>query len=734
MNRAISSEQTLFRHDLRQVLRRHLGLLIVGAAAFLILIPFATACLPGDSIFQVETTHAQLRFRLISERFVIPVYCCTIFFAAAAGLSLFGFLLKKRETTFYFSVGLTRGKLMLSRFLVGILSLVLVTYMPMFVSLLVNRIALGSYTEGIFANCLFCSTGLFLQGLIVFLCSVIACMLAGTGAEAFLFDLLFLGGPTALLYCCDRLTVRMLWGSPYGAVNYSGTTTIAAGLMKRFAAGNPLLFFYHDLKKYSVFWRALGRDRADDFSPLILLGWALAAVVLAALAYLAMRRRHAEQAELSGQNRVPLLVLFLLSGFCVFSVVFVLFVNNSTAVAALLSVLAVILLMLLWNLGLIRTGVRWPQRLMRVLAESALVVGVVAVFVLAGNGIIGRLPAENEISSVQMTYTGTPALAASNATGSSTGTAYYLESQNRYRRRADVRTVRSINADLVHMGRAKMRMSKEDFGRTVVPYDVQFTYVLKDGRIVKRYYDRASLSILEKMTGMDDSPAIRARQQSLLKGNLDGSEVNWTQEAYQSGTIYLSNTWLDNPYQLNLSGKSRQELLQALAEDVSAQSIEDRYFPDEDAVGLLFFTLEGEDDLTTFSWHVGCAPVFLTREYRHTLAFLSKHHFRRCLQQNEQVEGVYLQEYNPYSGINGRATPLSNIFLLYQGDSTNDFLVQTDFGKKQMITNPRRLRKIVPNLRSTYCMTREGCLAAVKLEGYDMYVYKYLPGSLSDYQ
>ena len=68
-----SSKYNIFRHDFCQVLRKHIGILIIGVIIFLVLIPFSTAGMSGDSIFEIATTHEQMKFRFIGENFVIPV-------------------------------------------------------------------------------------------------------------------------------------------------------------------------------------------------------------------------------------------------------------------------------------------------------------------------------------------------------------------------------------------------------------------------------------------------------------------------------------------------------------------------------------------------------------------------------------------------------------------------------------------------------------------------------------
>ena len=46
------------------VLQKNYWIFLIAFAFYLIMIPFFTAGLPGDSIFNIEVTHDQLKFRL----------------------------------------------------------------------------------------------------------------------------------------------------------------------------------------------------------------------------------------------------------------------------------------------------------------------------------------------------------------------------------------------------------------------------------------------------------------------------------------------------------------------------------------------------------------------------------------------------------------------------------------------------------------------------------------------
>ena len=55
-------------HDVRQDLRRVWPVVLIGLVAFAVLLPVSTAALSKSSIFNLDFTHDQLKFRLFAVR------------------------------------------------------------------------------------------------------------------------------------------------------------------------------------------------------------------------------------------------------------------------------------------------------------------------------------------------------------------------------------------------------------------------------------------------------------------------------------------------------------------------------------------------------------------------------------------------------------------------------------------------------------------------------------------
>ena len=729
MNGKQFSMKHIFRHDLIWNLKKNMGLVIIGIMAFLILIPFGTAGIPGDSIFEVATTHDQMKFRLIHPDFVLPVYAVTVLFGAINGIRTFFFLLEKKQTTVYFSFGLNRKKLFASRYLTGSFGIAAAILIPMLVSLCLNQIALGGYPD--MTKCfLFVCCGLILAGMVSYTLSILACSLAGTLSEAVLYNLFLLTGMSGVVYCVNQLFLHLVWGNPYGAMSYSGTSEICKNLFYLTERINPAAFFFEDCSTYSMFYRGLKNDVAATFSVHILLAWGCGLILLILLAMFAFQRRRAEQAELEGVCSWMTQIVLFTGMFCLFVLVFDLLEANSRILAFLLAMTAAGFFYFLLRLYFIHSSKKLWQRWFPAFLQMGLVLLVFLGCGWIGNLAAADLPEDDQIASAAMSYVGAPSYISQETAGSSNGSSYYMVSNYTYQQTDAIRQILSLHRELIEMGMQKMQTDETEFAQTVVPYDIQISYTLKNGKEKYYYYDRATFALLEEMLALDQSEEVKEGIKQVVTGTVEtGDSINWSSQAFASGSIYLSDIWYSNPCQLNMTDSARAEFLQALEEDILAQSVEERYFPEQEAIGVILFSSDGEADCQSFAYHLGNAVIYLTEQFQHTLAFLGKNDLNSYISFSGEIESITLQWYDPYDGLNGRTYPASNFFLGYKTDTLDDFLVQTDYGDKKAITDPQKIQALLPKLRSFYFTTKEGYLAAIKLKDSDAYIYKYLPGT-----
>ena len=442
--------KNIWMHDFSRTLRGNAGFFIAGTAVLLLFIPFLTAAMPGDSVFNIVTTHEQMKFRLIHPDYIRIVYAVVVCYAFILGVFSFRFLLDKKQTTLYFSIGLTRTKLFASRFLAGLIGVVIAVWIPMMVSLAVNRIALGGY-PGMIRCTVYVMAGLMIQGVLVYALTVLACILSGTLAEAMIHGLLFLTGFSALVFSAGRILLSMVWGNSFGEIPYDGSEKMVSGLFEGALSWNPLTFFYTEACRYSMFYRGLQDASVPVISILLLLVWIVITIAVIIVALLAFNGRKAEQAQMTGGCMALTAVVILAGGFCLFSIILPFFYESGIIIGLVAGVLALCLYGSIWYVVYLRkNGFKWYRSVV-----ATAVVSVVACFVVSGlaSADRNRIPEANDVAEAQISYVGNPSYIYKEAKGNRSGDSYYLMSDYSFTDREDIESILQIHHALQHNGR-----------------------------------------------------------------------------------------------------------------------------------------------------------------------------------------------------------------------------------------------------------------------------------------
>lgn len=717
------------RHDFNQILMQSYGLAIIALILFLFLIPFTTAGLPGRSIFNIDHTHDQLKFRFYLPEAAPAINIAAAAFGMVAGLVLFRFLMDKKSAATYFSLGLSRKNLYINRWLLGCLYILVGIGLPMLLSLFLNTTALG-VTSGLFSYFFFDLTGFWLLALISFSMAALCCCLGGTLTEAFLYTASLLLALTVLFGGVGALMENLLWGNAYGAHTYSGTEAILPGPLWQLSFLNPVLFFWDLSAEFVQYYR--GHDAMVPEAPpwLLLLCWGVAGIVLTLFAGRAMRARKAEHAGISGANPVFLLTVIFLVCFSA-GVALLCFLTDYSlllgyvAAAVLFIICFVFLNVVLFRWHLTTTGVLWG-----LLVEVAIAACVVALVASGGLGYTGCVPETAEIKTASLSYVGTPSYLYGDIVGSSTGNGYYFMNDYVYENEDDIQKVTEIHMALSEMGKQSLKTG-ETASDTVLPYDIRVQYQMKDGQILTRYYDCASLGIFTEMLGLDKGVGVKENIRTTLLGAEDYQpESANARNCYQYGEIWLSDTYYYNPASVDLDDAGREDLLRAIAADVEGQSLQDRYFPTTPALGVIMFSLDSANDSQTFAYKMTNTLVYVTESFPQTLQWLDDKDLLRHFEFEGEIESITLQAYDPYEGINKRSSPMSNYYMAYKGSEDDGFLVQSDFGRKRPVMDPERIEEYVSLLQNGYFMNDKGYFVAVKIAGREGAVYKYLPEEL----
>lgn len=724
---------TITGHDIRFILGRTGWIFPLGLAIFLIAIPFFTAGLPGNSIYNIEVTHDQLKFRLINEDVHMAVIAASIVMGMITGSAMFRFLQDKKETTIFLSMGITRKRLFIDRMTVAFVMLAVMIAIPMAISVVLNFDALGGY-QGLVRNAVFLWAGLFLMAAVSCTAAAFLCFVSGNLMELTVYWVCIMSIPTVLCMGLNMLLKKLCWGNAWGVTAYSGTEQIRESLLDRFAFLNPVLFFKKDLKQHAQFMRPLSTAVPERVSWIVIMAWFAVLVVLTAAAWLMLRRWKAENAGITGNGKLFAEITAAVTGFLLFAIVFSYLFDYSSVLAACAGVVIFIVIHLLWKKAGILGQIRLRTQCICILTQLAALLAICLIFASGFFGSAERFLQNTAADHVKVSCTGDPSLLYTKAGGSSTGHGYYVLGQIDLKSPQAVEAAKELHRDFIASGRPAME-SAELPDDTVVPYDMIFTYTQQDGTERTWYYDRASFRQLEAALKLEETEEVRTGRDDLFASEAaDQNDAkvmdSMAYQAYRNGSIYVTGPYLTGTCELTLGADKRIELMNAIRSDIGSMTLEERYFTQQPPKAVLMFSQTGEDDSNYFAYHLDNAFVYLTAQYQNTLKWLEANQLLDYVEQDPKIESITLQRMDPYIGINRPDYPMGMYFMSYCADSSDDFMIQKDFGNEYVITDPEEIEAIAAGLKNGYYMSRGGYLAAVKLAGIDGYRYLFLPETM----
>lgn len=716
-------------HSFAQALLQGLAVTMVSFVVLILLIPVSTAAIPNFSIFNIDYTHHQMLFRFFHENVTELINIAIILFGLALSISLFKFMLVKRTSDAYFSLGITRKKLFLTHFMAGTLLLLLGILIPFTISLVLNILAFSSLGSiSLMLKCFaYLSIGYFVLSLVSFSLTALCCCLAGTISEAITFTSVLLAIPSILFYGVNCLTKHLLLGNSFGAFASSSSTQINPGLLWQFSFLNPALFFYKASKTYSSNYVRFDGYVLPKISYCLLICWFITIIAFILLSIFFLSKRKAEIADISGKNKL----MGVISSYTLAFLGFCLIVNIGSDISIygslILGAIIFAIVYIIFELILLsnRKELRKSLFLLPPMLSSVLI--IVVILMTGGLGYSKRIPNLSTIKSVEMTYVGSPNYLNAKINGVSDGKSYYIMSNYKYTTSEDIEKVANLHKSLIEQGKGNYLVNNNDFKSTFVPYDIVIKYSLQNGQTLTRYYDRTTLDELSQLLDLDNTAKVKKSMSDTIVGNGDSSQMYWAPGAFKNGYIYLSNNWYINPERVDLDASKRKQLLSCISKDVQNQSIKDRYFSLKPALGVIMFTHNTDEDSLTFSYNLENSVVYITDSFFNTINFLKENNLYQYFTNKVNLESVTFQKYDPFVGINKNYKPESQYFMGYISNDGYQFIVTKDFGKDLVIDDPSQLKELSGLLQNNYFMSTGGYLASVKIKGTDKYVYKFLP-------
>ena len=652
--------------------------------------------------------------------FIVGIIICT---SAICALLTFMFLYKTNMVTLYFSLGLSRKKLFVTRYLAGITMSIAPILLIMLVALVTNVLVLGTSMELITAFS-YLLLGFVVLSVLAFAITSLMCTLCGTLVEGILLSAFGLGGISLLILGFNFMMNLFLFGNAYGVFSYTYQPSIQQNIIHLTTAVNPLMYFLNDARIYSL----LRLDHVTETLPVALpkisgttvTSWLIIGILLSILAINFFERRKAEITGVAGANKFGSFICTVIPTYFFFSLTLWVADPFVSRVAALL--LATIIGLVVYVI--IALGFRhFPFRndVFKLPTVLAICFLSIAVLSTGGMGFSSRLPVVEDIERVYVSYKGSPDYQTSIGSGgtSGDGTYYFGVRDLEYTSKSDINRVLDIHQAIIEYG--EKPVSGEAIVESPADYTIEseivINYTLHDGGEFIRYYPATSLSNLMLVLSLDNTDFMKASiSQAFQEDNASS--------VFTSGEIVLTDIFYKTEFNYEPNAGARSRLLDALRTDVSRQTVQQRYFPDSSALGVIVFT---DNDYFNARHHdskyglipFGVSKVFITEDFTQTIAFLKEEglfeHFAfRGDIDYLTVKGYLINVQDERSFYNNAR---SHYFRSYQGDPDPLAIKITDQAEQN---------ELLSKTRSNYFAAEGGYIVGVHLKDQGP-VYMFLP-------
>lgn len=706
-------------HAFWQVIREGWVLPAVSLFVYLFLFGGSFLNMVSDARLNGATPSALYKYYLFSPLLSYALPAVFLISAMIGGVVALRFLFQKSASNAWFSIGLTRRSLFLSRFLAGAVCVLLPIALAMAADLLMN-LAFFPDAGLLLVRWAQMTAGFLAQAAALYAISAAVYTLAGTLAEALSYAFVAACLPTALLIGLNALMVQFLPGCGIGAPQemWSG---FSPQLAKDLSAYNPLLFLYKYIHRYAV----EGVDAAGQaqVSALPVIGWLAAAAAIAFLAYRLFKARRAEIAGVMGGNRVLGFAAVTVVAFFAFSVPYMLIPEAvrslPTGVWLLISALAAAAVFLMLAFPLKLLGRPAWKGLLALPAALAAMFAVVGALASGGFGYSGWTPRADDVAGVSVSYSGIPAYVTKSGWGGGSGIIRSVSFRSKIKLDdpKDVSAVIGLHGAFVDAGAPAPRSGGTDPAAKV--YNIRFSveYTLKDGRKVSRLYPMMDRSLALRLTAIDGLRGAGEAFRSHIT-SADGDP-----DSLRSAEAYLSSRLLDRTVKLDLSDAQRGELLACLADDVAAQSVEDRYFPARPEVCVLDFAINSfseTEGLPDWAEHVA-----VTESFAKTLDFLRRSGMLDAVTAPADVD--YIEVQNLFANSNYQANERYQCGLpVFMNGKTGPEALNGENGLLK-IADAGQIAAILKSSRAQYMTADGGYLVYIHCRGKDFFTSAFLP-------
>ena len=548
---------------------------------------------------------------------LLPCLVLLAFCGLAMAICTFNFITSKKQVNVYYSLGITRTKLFLGRYISGATLLSVSIFLPLFIMLIINLGVLGFSFEIFKVFFLYFFTFLIVSlSAFTITATIFACV--GTNFEAGVFSAIILFLPDILLFGVETIMSKFLYGNPYGfnftpANNEIWDNSYIATLSEQFEYLSPVFFAKSQLEKFAIIEKTTDTTTQQvfenpSFTNIVL--WVVLTAIIGFLGIKIFNRRKAEIAGFIGTNRFLNTFVSFLAGFFVFALVI------SIAEEFIIGIVAGLICFAIAHLGLELLVLRDLKKFVKGLYKLPIGLVTVSLFAVSMNtGLFGyseKLPEAERIKSVSVSIVGD-----TSQYGLFGEDSHFITDHNLFFLNnpgvltGEMTSETDINAVLkAH----KLIATSEEDDRTLKTA-IQFSYTLKDGTSFKRNFNTSTPEAHRALLYIEESQYFKDALYTLFKGTIKmpdpANGVSLTQEEQtisnaqfslrdSSSTVNIYSKYLDSYAFVELTDKDREILLNALYNDLSNRSVTDKYYPDSTPVAFIRF----EGNWSNVYWNI----------------------------------------------------------------------------------------------------------------------------------
>ncbi len=534
---------------------------------------------------------------------------------------LFNFICDKKTVNVFYSLGIKRTTLFISKYFAGAVLLIAANIIPIVLSYIVNLIFLGgSWQLSLVLLHMYCGFSVF--ALVCFSVAAVVFSSVGTVSEAVVYSVALLFAPTIIIYLTERIIGAFLPSSTINEYvllfetsyhNYWSTST--ESLLERTSDLNPLLFFTNELRTFArgsikdgqLTLPGTANDVAWYFPNIFIhLPWFIIAIGLGVLGAFLFRRIKAENCGFLNTNKIlSNLTIFEL---CLVGSSIMLSEIEWTEAWVVIAVgaLAAFGLYLIAEIFLKRNFIKILKALYKFVAHMAVIAIIYGVCATGLFGYANYIPDKSEILSAQISVPISYSQISLNYVDYMWSNDSFMRVFEPYRHTLLPEMTEKADIDkVVDLNQLVAQDEKDDGFKS----EIIIRYNLKNGGSSERKLTLTSRQEIAKLLELTDTTAYKNEFKNLFYSDFDEDDLKaeynkygWIDDAsyiklafnYKCSEITARSNSLTENRVLKLTEEQFKALRDAVYTDLMALNSQSYFLSDKTQLGVLSFGITDE--------------------------------------------------------------------------------------------------------------------------------------------